>query len=586
MILIDKRIFLPLYMEKSNKTLTYWESAKYILAIVTSNPLFKIVLLPIILLSVLAAKFVVYVLMVVADIDMYFSTSIKKESPEALMIRYMCTPFFHYVIILLNEIIISFFISSIIRQSFCAFTNEYVLVNYDTFHSLGSGQIHAIIQRRLFAIEDFLKLLILNVFHDLTFICIAFYKVYTDIDHRAFYANVLLFIVYLVIMWYIIKMRVYFRLKFNDTYNIVSNKCYSILVNYDVIKSYTNEELELKKLDENLQKVQYQSIIFSCITSFAEFAQKNALVIPNGYILYLALTNTIFTKMNSSSGFLLYNKLFLDVKTRVSKITQDVLKVSQCMTDISDSRIVEAKLDEEYRGINITSFKKSIVFDNVDLYINNLKICIGINLTINKGDKIAIVGKNGSGKSTFLNALLRMREYEGSIQFDDIEMDKISKYSQRNIISYIPQNPGIKEGTILENLKYGKSNISDEKIFDICKEYGSHKIFSNLSEGYHTEAGEMGKYLSGGQKQRVSFIRGVIKNGDIFIYDEHTSNLDSSSQNELIDYIFTSLKFKTSIVILHKQSHLEKFDKIFGFYNGKIRVYNNYNKYLEDHHLY
>ncbi|WUR03655.1 ABC transporter (ATM1) [Vairimorpha necatrix] len=573
-------------MNEDHKTLTYQQSIKYTLNFIYHNPLFKIVLVPIILLSVAAATFGIVVLEVITDIEKYFVCDLKSESAFNLMIRYMSAPFFHYILIMLNDVIVAFFISSVLRQAFCAFTNEYVLVNYDKFHSLGSGQIHAIIQRRLIAIEEFIRLLITSVLHDFIYVFVAFSKMFTDIEKRLFYSNVAMFVFYLIIIYYIMKMRVSFRLKFNQAYNLVSNTCYGILTNYDVIKSYTNEKLEIKNLDKKLEVVQDKSIVFDCLTTFAELIQKIALVIPNGLILYLGMCKIFFVELSAAGKYSLYNKIFLEVKSKIAKITQDSLKITRYLTDISDSRIVEAKLDEEYKGLPIDTFKRSIVLKRVSFYIKDIKICSNVNLTIFKGEKVAIVGKNGSGKSTLFNVLLRMRDYKGSIRIDDMEMSNISKYDQRQIISYIPQNPGIKEGTILENIKYGKEDVTNEKIIQICKDFGSHKIFSELPDGYETECGEMGKYLSGGQKQRLSFIRGVIKNADIFIFDEHTSNLDTSGQRELVDYIFTLLKFKTCLAILHNQEELPKFDKIIGLSNGKVRVYESYNSYLEDIHLY
>ncbi|KAK6089314.1 hypothetical protein P3W45_001722 [Vairimorpha bombi] len=573
-------------MALRHKTKSYNQALVDTIKFVVSNPVFKISIVPIILLSVAAAKFGVYVLIVIGDIERYLCNDIKKDSSFNLMIRYMTTPLYHYALIFVNQCIVSFYIQTIIKESFVVFTREYILVNYDKFHSLGSGQIHSLIERRMTAISEFLKVLILCVFHDLCYICMAFYEMYVRVDEKAFYANIGLFTFYLISIHYIIKMRSAFRLKYNDSYNKVSNKSYGILVNYDVIKSYNNEEYELKKLDEALNEVESRGIVFDTLTSFSEFVQKNSLVVPNGLILFLGLRGIFFTKLTNKDGFILYNKLFLTVKTKIGEISTDLLKVTQYLTDISDSRIVEEKLDNDLKGLDIDKFNKNIVFSNVSFGIQNTIIASNINLTINKGDKIAIIGKNGSGKSTFLNVLLRMRNYEGSIKIDDQEMRSISKVSQRDLISYIPQNPSISEGTVLENLVYGNSDISNDKVIEYCTKYGTHEIFSNLQDGYETKAGEMGKYLSGGQKQRISFMRGVIKNGDIFILDEPTSNLDTKSEGELIEYFFTSLKYKTSIMILHNPKYLQKFNRIFGFHNGNINVYNKYEDYLRDSNLY
>ncbi|EQB61539.1 abc transporter [Vairimorpha apis BRL 01] len=234
----------------------------------------------------------------------------------------------------------------------------------------------------------------------------------------------------------------------------------------------------------------------------------------------------------------------------------------------------------------INSFNNKLEFKNFSLKINNRYLIKNANLEIKKGEKVAIIGKNGTGKSSFVNVLLRLRDYEGKFLIDGQNVSTITKSSLRDIISYIPQNPGISEGTVLDNLTYGNPTIPFDKVKEYCFEYGVDRLFNSLQNGYNTQVGEMGKYLSGGQKQRISFMRAVIKNGDIFIFDEPTSNLDSNSEREVLSYVFSKLKYKTSVVILHNMEYLNKFDKILGFSECGIKCYEMYEEYVKDEYLY
>jgi ABC-type multidrug transport system fused ATPase/permease subunit len=142
------------------------------------------------------------------------------------------------------------------------------------------------------------------------------------------------------------------------------------------------------------------------------------------------------------------------------------------------------------------------------------------------------------------------------------------------------------EGTILENLKFGNNKISNDTVLDLCKAYKTHNIFKHFENGYSTNVGESGKFLSGGQKQQLSFMRAVIKDSDIYLIDEPTSNLDKKSEFEMLNLVFEKMTKKTVIAIIHNPKFLEKFDKILGVHDGVISVYTSYDDFLMDKNLY
>jgi ABC-type multidrug transport system fused ATPase/permease subunit len=573
--------------EVENKKKTYTEAMCETVGFIISNPLFKIVVIPIFVLSYLSASFAIYVLKVMTMIEMHFVSNYQTTSSLKLCILYMTTPFLHYTIQLALGLLMSFIVQNIIRCSFLKFTEEYIKINYLRYHTLGSGQIHSLIERRTEAMRNVLRLFMAHLLQDTFLTFKAYYTIYKEIDEKAFYANVILMGTFFACSHYFLVLRNRYRLHYNLAYNKASNRTYGILVNYDIIKSYNNEQLELKKLNQDLDAVETRSLIFDILGTFIEFVQKNSVVIPNGFILYLAMSGKYFPKLQNSEGFLNYNKYFLLIKDKIALIRSNMMEITQYLTDIGDSKIHNELTDMSTSGaLNVHHFEHSIVFKDMRMEVNGKHLFDVKDVTIRKGEKVAIVGKNGCGKTSLMNVLLRLREYEGQAFIDNIDMMKIDKKAQRKLISFIPQNPSIFEGSILDNLRYSCPEISQEKVMARCEEFNTHDLFSKMKNGYLTEVGENGKFLSGGQKQKLSFMRAVIKNADIFIFDEPTSNLDVNAESEILEYLFTKLKTKTSIVIIHNQNYLNKFDKIIGIANNEVQVYEDYTEFLKNEHLY
>lgn len=290
---------------------------------------------------------------------------------------------------------------------------------------------------------------------------------------------------------------------------------------------------------------------------------------------------------HSTDSFILHN----DIRVRVGyDITKDspmtnsrhVAEKTVVIDDLRRNNSNEVKLEARKEFV----FNDRIIFRNLSVKAGESTLFHDVNLTINKGEKIALVGKNGTGKSTLIDILLRFKEYSGTIYIDGKDMKDIYKFDQRSKVSYIPQNPGLISGTVLDNLIYHDSSLSKEYVIEICRQYGYHDTFIELNNGYETDVGENGRLLSGGQKQKISFMRGVIKNGDVVICDEPTSNLDPQSEIQMIDHIFGNLSEKTVIAIIHKHSLLNRFDKIIGIYNHGIRIYTDYLEFIKDSNLF
>ncbi len=213
-----------------------------------------------------------------------------------------------------------------------------------------------------------------------------------------------------------------------------------------------------------------------------------------------------------------------------------------------------------------------IQFKDVNFhYSNGAKLFQNKNITIHAGEKVGLVGFSGSGKSTFVNLILRLFEVEsGSITIDHQNINEVMQESLRENIALIPQDISLFHRTLMENIRYGCSNASDEAVIKASRKAYCHEFISQLNEGYQSMVGERGIKLSGGQRQQIAIARAILKNAPLLILDEATSALDSVTEKYIQEALHYLMQEKTTIVIAHRLSTLSKMDRILVFDNGQI----------------
>ena len=227
--------------------------------------------------------------------------------------------------------------------------------------------------------------------------------------------------------------------------------------------------------------------------------------------------------------------------------------------------------------------KWNIVFNNVDFwYTEDKKILQNINLDIKSGEKIALVGNTGAGKSTIVNLLLRFWDIdEWSIELDKQDIRDLKKSSLRSHIGVVSQDNSLFNLSVEENLKFAKPRATKSEIETALKNAEAQFVFE-LKDGIKTVIGERGLKLSGGEKQRISIARLFLKNPEILILDEATSALDNVTEKKIEKALKKLMAWKTSIIIAHRLSTIMHVDKIFVLENGKIAESGNYEKLMKE----
>lgn len=294
--------------------------------------------------------------------------------------------------------------------------------------------------------------------------------------------------------------------------------------------------------------------ILSCLCGMV-YLSKNELITPGDFALVFML------------NFEIINRLF-QLAIIVKNFISHFGTVDQALTILEDMPDIQDKADAQTLKIK----KGNIVFDTVKFHYKGAETLFqNISVKIKAGQRVALVGYSGGGKSTFVNLILRLYDVsDGAILIDGQDIRNVSQDSLRKNIAMIPQDSSLFHRSLMENIRYGRTDATDEEVIEAAKKAHAHEFIEKLEQGYDSLVGERGLKLSGGQRQRIAIARAILKNAPILILDEATSQLDSVTESLIQESLSELMQNKTTIVIAHRLSTLLHMDRILVFDKGKI----------------
>jgi len=357
---------------------------------------------------------------------------------------------------------------------------------------------------------------------------------------------------------------------FSNLYSLLTQSFQGI----KIVKSYNIEKVESQKIRDsaaeiaNIQiKMAKNSNILSPLMEFFGGVTIAASLIYGGYrimhgyltigdfMVFLFAIVSSYKPLKSLANFGSYIQIGVAAVDRVFTIMDQNPKI----VDKPNAKMFKAT----HGVINIVNVKFG--------YIPGIEVLHGINLGVNKGEKVAFVGAAGSGKSTLINLILRFYDVEeGSIKIDGDDIRDLRIRSLRDNVAFVSQEVVLFNDTIKNNILVGRPNATNDEIIEASRKASIHNFIINQKEGYDTIVGEGGSNLSGGQKQMISIARAMLKNAPILLLDEATSSLDSISEKIVQEGLEVLMKDRTSIVVAHRLSTIISSDRIYVFESGNI----------------
>ncbi|HXS55905.1 MAG TPA: ABC transporter ATP-binding protein [Hanamia sp.] len=341
-----------------------------------------------------------------------------------------------------------------------------------------------------------------------------------------------------------------------------------------VIKAFNAEKKQFRKFDEQnneLLLIKNKAIRRRDLASpMSEVLGITAVVCVLWYGGRLVLNNTFLDPGDFLAYIFIFSQLIQPLKT-LSAASYNIRKGAASVDRIEHLINENVGIKEIANPVTLHSFNESIEFKNISFSYEDKVILDNINLKIEKGKTVALVGSSGAGKSTLVDLVPRFHDaVGGELLIDGINVKNYSLESLRSQMGIVTQEPILFNDTIANNISLGIDNAPAESIINAAKIANAHNFILQKENGYDTSIGERGNKLSGGEKQRVTIARAVLKNPPILILDEATSSLDTESEKLVQDAINNLMTNRTSIVIAHRLSTIRHADEIIVLQKGKI----------------
>ena len=342
-------------------------------------------------------------------------------------------------------------------------------------------------------------------------------------------------------------------------------------VNVKLFSAFKNEQEKFNNLVDDLKKKQTRSWIFS---QHIEFGQNISMIILE---LFMFLYGVKLWSLGQFTvgEFVLVQAYLFDVFIFVWDFSRSVRRLYEAFADAEEMTLIlhtSIEVEDKKGAIELDAPRGEIEFKNVEFaYEEGEEAIKGLKLKIQQSEKVALIGPSGGGKTTIVKLILRLFDIDkGTILIDGKDISEVTQDSLRAHVALVPQDPILFHRSLMDNIRYGRHEASDEEVIAAAKLANCHDFISKFKKKYGTFVGERGVKLSGGERQRIAIARAILSNARILILDEATSNLDVHSEKLIQNALEHLMQHKTTIVIAHRLSTVRDMDRILVLEDGKL----------------
>ena len=453
-----------------------------------------------------------------------------------------------------------------------------------------TGGISRDLERGTRSLSSILNYLVFNILPTIVEFVMVGIILFSKYDAHFAIVTFITVIIYVAYTMAVTEWRMHYRHEMNAHDSEANSRAIDGLINYETVKYFNNEQYELKRYNDTLEKWEDAAVNSTSSMAMLNFGQGAIIAIGVTFIMVFAAQGVVAGDM-TLGDLVLVNTMMLQLFIPLGFLGVIYRSMKHALADMDMMfKLLAQQPDIRNSGqaSELEISDASVAFNHVNFgYTDQRQILHDVSFVIPSGKKLAVVGPSGGGKSTLARLLFRFYDVnEGSVLIDGQNVRDVSQSSLRQAIGIVPQDTVLFNDSIYHNILYAKPDATAEDVKQAARLANIHEFIETLPDGYHTVVGERGLKLSGGEKQRVAIARVILKNPRIVVFDEATSSLDSQSEQIILESLRNVAEKHTTLVIAHRLSTIVDADEILVLDKGRIVEQGTHAQLMEQRGLY